>query len=280
MNSESPAAEVEADAPGQEPRGLPRAKLPPPQRPKYFRPAGKLSDLRNLDRYYEYVRNADTRRTVIELCGKGSRNRHAIWELLIESIESGAYGPPNNRCFVNGDLRVILPWAEKDYAARFDLSKTADLAVVTEILPAVVADRERLMANPTALSELIGRTLKQKKENGDVTQRVVDAGRLGIGEQIVIMYGKQLWPAQTSLYNWTDVCHACWYYNALEGAWRRDLSAQDKAIIGRHMIKWLRPLLRQSGSGCGEVVGYIFDALALNPDGKCDWPPMPLNYKG
>jgi hypothetical protein len=52
--------------------------------------------------------------------------------------------------------------------------------------------------------------------------------RLGIGEQAVIMYGKQLWPAQTSVYNRTDVCHACRHYNALEGAWRRDLIAQDK----------------------------------------------------
>jgi hypothetical protein len=276
----SAAVEVATDVPGRDARGLPRANLPPPQRSKKIGRSKKLNDLPNLDRYYEYVCDKDTRRTVIDLCGKGSRNRHAIWDLLIESIESGAYGPPNNRCFVKGDLRVILPWAEKDYASRFDLSKTTDLAFITEFLPAVVADREQLMANPTALSELIGRVLKQKKQNEDVVAPRVDAERLGIGEQIVFMYDKRLWPAQTSLYNWTDVCHACWYYNALEGAWRRDLSVQDKAIIGRHMIKWLRPLLRQSGSGCGEVVGYIFDALALNPDGKCDWPPMPLNYKG
>lgn len=45
------------------------------------------------------------------------------------------------------------------------------------------------------------------------------------------------------------------------------------------MIKWLRPLL-QSGSRCAEAVGYIFDALSLDPEGSCDWPPMPLNYKG
>jgi hypothetical protein len=164
MNSESPDAEFAAAVPGQRARGLPRAKLPPPQRSRKTRRSEKLNDLPNLDRYYEYVCNPDTRRTVIALCGKGSRNRHAIWGLLIESIESGAYGPPNNRCFVNSDLRLILPWAQKDYAARFDLSKTADLTFIAEILPAVVADRERLIANPTALSELIGCVLKQKKD--------------------------------------------------------------------------------------------------------------------
>jgi hypothetical protein len=46
------------------------------------------------------------------------------------------------------------------------------------------------------------------------------------------------------------------------------------------MIEWLRPPLRQSGAGCREVVGYIFDALALNPDGKCEWPSMLPNCKG
>lgn len=287
----SPAPEIAASVPVEATESAPKppGDIGPTSQPP--KPRGKLSPrLKGRDRLtrvLEYVLDTDTRKTIAELCGRNERGNfrnHHTWGLIIDSIESGAFGPPSDICLTTPTLCLVLPWADRAYAKRYDLTSQRDCTCIRELLPAIAANLDALRADPHALPMLIARIAADKKKAADA---IDEAGRrerllstLKVTEYPIIMYGEHLWPIEGSKYSYLDVCAACWFFHALDGCWRESFTADDKAIQGRHTIKWLRPLLEAGNSKAADVITAIFNALATNPVGECRLPPMPTNYKG
>jgi hypothetical protein len=80
-----------------------------------------------------------------------------LWQLLIESIESGLFGPPNDFDIATVTLRVLLPWLPPVVARRLnlDLTRTEDQAIARDdVLPIVRANKALLIEQPDKLVTL------------------------------------------------------------------------------------------------------------------------------
>jgi hypothetical protein len=228
----------------------------------------------------EHIRQKNTRVLLGKLvAGRGGR---AIWELLIEAIETGAFGPPSAVSVTGPSLRLVLPWASSGYASKFDLRQPESRALIRqEVFPVVAAQREQLRRTPERLADFVyavtSAKLEAARERQLLERRAAAAGRVA-REEVVIMYGLQLWPwADTSVAKWSflEAREAAWFFHVVQPFLHKmGMSADEQAQVTNLLLKWT-PLHE---SGWADAVRQIALAYSKRPTAPCQMPMIPVNH--
>jgi hypothetical protein len=240
----------------------------------------KLRKYPDADLVFAHVTRAQTRSALAKIVSaKGGR---AVWELLVEAIKLGHYGPPstgNER----PNLRMILPWVPPgSFADSIEIKTQDGRKYVRDIIFPLLAQKPELKQDPSNFGKAVARRRYETEEELRKTRQmehhasVVAKHQFQPGEQEVVAYGTPMWPLEYSLgYTYEELKHACWYANFfLNSIARRDWSVVSAGMMGRHLIKWIGPI----APGVTTAIKQIFSAYELNPKGECKFPMTPVNF--
>jgi hypothetical protein len=210
-----------------------------------------------------------------------------LWALLIESIETGAFGPPNDFDVSAPTIRLLLPWLSPAIARRLnlDLTKTGDQVIARDdVLPIVRANKALLADRPDKLVTLVFNH-RAERENAarraQMDEKMAAAvARLPANERPIVVFGVSLWPRVSNdhafTFSYDELCHALWFSQFLLNNLPHDLQPASKAIQARHLIKYVTPMLK--APGWQVAVRQFLLAYENNPDGECRIPPPPVNF--
>jgi hypothetical protein len=207
------------------------------------------------------------------------------WALLIESIESGLYGPPTRADSTTSmTVRVLLPWLPRRSFAGFHLKNPLTHKLVREVLFPMLRERPELRETPHLVEREFNarrRAIEEdarRKSKLDEHKAKIQAGTMAAGEQAIVAFGEPLWPPQrpdlTSPYSYKELCHACWFVGYFLGIARSDWKPTETAMAGRHLAKYIAPVQ----PGFVAAVRMIFNAYEDAPSGEKQFPPIPVNF--
>jgi hypothetical protein len=251
---------------------------------------------RGLPHYKDVLAQVQHKATRSMLAGlmkkKGGR---AIWDVLVEAIQQGAFGPPSLAVVGKPNLRLIFPWAPSAYAQKFNLLEREDLVDVREkILPVVLAHRETVLREPDQLVPLLSEASAMKrqaaleaKQTEQVAKRLAAVDALPITEKPIVMYGAALWPpvppTPAPPWSYQELLQACYFYEVLEPMLRavsihtkQIHTAQSTMQAIYNVLKFLPLPFRECPFV--QAVRQINLAYAANPDGACQRAPAHANY--
>lgn len=239
-----------------------------------------LSKLPNADLVLAHVLSGDTRGTLGKVAS--TKKGRALWNLLIECIDNGAFGPPSNASIVTPNLRILFPWMQpKDrWVSGFDLTKPNDIQKVREfILPVVLVTEDRSALAINTIRREVERRQLQKDEQvrqelaHQRHQQKVAAG-LPDGQEEVIAYGTPLWPSERS-YSYEELVHACWFADFMFDILRADTpTARSMNLL--HALKFLEPPMISAGTLL--AIRDIAAAYVRAPQQASKWPPKPSRF--
>jgi len=210
------------------------------------------------------------------------RNGRAVWSLLVDAIESGAFGEPTEASHIGKlNVRVLAPWTNLNQFERLNLADPGDRKLVREILFPIVAELPELRTNPLEVEREFWRRLSARDEKARevpmVGRRQERLDRLAQNESEVIAFGVPLWPFPhdniTPPYTYLELIHAVWYSEFLQMVLHRD-EPKGRAMTARHLTKYLSPI----APGFTNAVRHIFNAYEANPEGEKKFPMQPLNF--
>jgi hypothetical protein len=207
------------------------------------------------------------------------------WALLIESIETGLYGPPTRADSTTSmTVRVLLPWLPQRSFAGFHLKDPLTRKLVCEVLFPMLRERPELRETPHLVEREFNarrRAIEEdarRKSKLDEHKAKIQAGAMAAGEQAIVAFGEPLWPPQrpdlTSPYSYKELCHACWFVGYFLGIARPGWKPTETAMAGRHLAKYIEPVQ----PGFVAAVRAIFNAYEDHPNGEQQFPPIPVNF--
>ena len=217
------------------------------------------------------------------MIGAAINKRKQIWPLILQVIDAGLLAPTEG-VREQPDLGILFPNAPLGFRRRFDLTDKQDLQAVKEqILPAVLANREAIVADPERIEEIIKSHAQQLRAQADaerIAQRIETAkATLKANEREVLMFGHRFWPiidiAHPDLaYNYEELRHAVWTFRELHTATRlsSDDSPKSCGVRIRHIIKFLNGY---TNARVMQLLVEMSRALQKNPEGKEQLPDMP-----
>jgi hypothetical protein len=221
-------------------------------------------------------------RTTISKCVE-QHGGLAIWDMILTAFDAGFLIGTNlqtKKC----SLRILFPNAPSQYCSMFDLSKQTDRKQVRDfLLPAAMANREAIIADPGNIEAIIKQHEQQLRAAGDAAKRAqkLEAAKatMKANECEVLLYGRQFWPILDLPhpdfgYTFEQLQHAVWFFREISGialqANRND--NKSAALAVRHAIKWL------NGFVDPKVMSLVTDmsrALQNNHNGLERLPLMP-----
>jgi hypothetical protein len=282
--SSTPETTISSAKPTDLPKKTETAPNPSPAKvPAIADPLGAMIDrkLPKAEIVCGSVLDPRARQTLVHLVKHHRKAGLRVWELLIQSIESGVFGPPIERAYFTTragsddfpvGLRILIPWFSKRLHLNLLKSEVAEF-VGKVLLPAIAADRDRFLTNPDALDEAFIRSIRTRHEN---EMRAKAGPRLPTikkesppQEYPIIAYGTPLWPRADDL-TFDEVRHAVWFFDFLVKHYR-DRAPGSARIATSHLLKFI--FGRQSG--WDRAVRLVIQAYEKNPDGetRCELPP-------
>jgi hypothetical protein len=232
-----------------------------------------------------YLLSADTRSKLANILPM--KRPGLLWDLIIESIESGAFGPPSDFQVNQPNMRMLLPWLPNRVVRRLhlDVNRSADLETFrADVLPIVLANRELLVEQPDKLVTMVYNS-RAARENAARQQRqetkaAAALAKMPSTEKPVLAFGSQLWPRVNDdhafTFTYDELCHAVWFCQYLLSNLPADWDPTSKAMQSRHLIKYVAPMLK--GAGWGRAVRQFLSAFEQNPNGESRIPPPPINF--
>ena len=242
-----------------------------------------LKGLPRVEHVLEHVLNHNSRAAL----GNLRKNAQGpIWNLLLELINSGCFGPPSNATLgptKDGaiNLRWVLPWLTAGQCNHLDLSvdlrsNEGRAKVRAFIFPVVIANREAVFADPALLGRLANRA-RVERENAERQRTMMDkhtkaVAKMPVQEQEVIAFGTPLWPPQgLREYTYDELRHAIWFLTYLYG-----IAPKVEPMTVRHLIKFVTPMLRTRG--WADAARDYLKAYEDNPTGESKLPRGEINF--
>ena len=233
--------------------------------------------------------------------GKAMEKRGSgdLWELILAAIDSGFVRDTNISSHNGFVLRMLFPEAPpRGEFSKLDLSDGKTRTKVKEIImPAAIACREQILAQPHRVEEICTDYRKKQKDEAQAKieqeKRARAVSQLPQNQEEVIMYGKTLWPrGEYDEYEYDQLRAAVWYFICIRDALSatRDNSPKAVALTIRLTIKHLweycrfraPELDRKAGgdaAGMRSVIELIKSITILwdqNPAALCQWPHFPI----
>jgi hypothetical protein len=89
------------------------------------------------------------------MIGAAINKRKEIWPLILQVLDAGLLVPTEG-VMKHSNLGILFPNATLGFRQRYDLTNRLDFQAVTnEIMPAVLANREAIAAEPERIEEII-----------------------------------------------------------------------------------------------------------------------------
>jgi hypothetical protein len=237
--------------------------------------------------------NKDSRTKINQILGnRGGKDLVA----LMREVRDTGFLQEHNASITRPSLRLLFPDASVRYANKFDLLKPADRKTVREqILPAVVAHRERLLADPGSIEQIVDEYWKAKREaelaarrEAVLTQKL---GQMAENERETIMFGEMLWPRldeRRGIYDYNQLRSAIYIFREFQTL-ADGQSPGSTRIYAKQLMRWFDNYINlfckaPDGSTPIEVAGIraitrlvrlLGDLFAANPDGECRYAPSP-----
>jgi len=237
---------------------------------------GVLAKLPKGSLVMDYVLNSNVRSAVARITNK---RKGPVWDLLVEAIESGAFGDPVASYYtVHPTLRLILPWAPTAYAHRFDLTKSSDRDLIrNDVLPVVLKHRDELKINPDRLQSLVQDIYRSRQSEREEKRRQESIAKMPEGQQKIIAFGEIIWPRiNDAPYSYDELCLAIWFFNFTVNQLQTNWDAKSRALQMQQMLKWLTPVCKFPN--WPTAVRKLCAVYSANPDGRCEFPPPPVNF--
>jgi hypothetical protein len=262
--------------------------------------------------------NKPTRLVIAKAIRNASSTNEAkeIWGMILTAIDHGLV-VENNIVPQELTLRVLFPQGLRGFCMRFNLTDRADRRQVREvILPAMIANRDELLANPQRLEEIVKTYRRAQNAPRMIAAAPAASGpkHLPDAESEVTMYGRQYWPKPdptSSAYDFMSLQFAVAAFKDWE-SWllHGDPSPVGRAIMVRNMTKWVgfycvgaareteqklyearRRIAELEGSAAPpqnevlastkirrlfELIRNLASDLERDPTGRCVYPNAPL----
>ncbi len=210
-----------------------------------------------------------------------------VWQLIVSSLEQGFLTPTQHLTVTKPSLRLVFPQAPRTYANRFDLTRAKDRhSVRAEILPAAMAHRDELRAQPHDLERIV-REHQATEQDAVATAQAASKLAVAIGamkpdEQEIMLFGVRFWPQvdPSVMYTYAQVCTAAWTVRDWH-SWLRAETPASKAIYIRLATRWLYEYCKRENVGVPALcqvfglISRIATALQQNPEGVCRYPISP-----
>jgi len=256
------------------------ASSEPTERPTKKVRQWMLAGRQNADLVFDHVTNTEVRSfisTTVRQKGGG-----AVWDILVEAIKGGFYGPPSSGSSTT-NLLMILPWLKRTkYAMSFDLTKPASRRTVREdLFPLLLEqpelrDPDKQQGIERAMDQRWRAREEQKRRDAMMSRHagLVAKHQFKDDEQEVIAFGRPLWPHDlTQRYSYEELRSACWFVEFFLGIKAQaKWSDRECGMQGRHLVKYIEPV----ASGLMHAIHEILNAYELNPTGENKFPPKPI----
>jgi cyclic nucleotide-binding protein len=231
-------------------RGAPDKK---PSKQSAIRPTSPFYGRPRADEVYSTFLDKDARSIVGKaIAGKGGAD---IYDMILESLDL-EFLQPNRRSLGRPNLRMLFSLGSHTFSQRFDLTNNKQRATVrNEIFPAMIANREAILASPDSLEKILEehklRVAQKTRDASDEIKFAQARERMGPGEQEIIMYGQRFWPVidnRMGVYDYATLCLAIWHFQD-QLRWvsrsRAGESVASQVIMLRLGTKWLYQLANQ-----------------------------------
>lgn len=253
-------------------------RLPP--RPVSGRHSLQGLNLDRLDEVAPYYGKHATRALKDVLDVKGNKRR--MWSLVLTALDAGFLTKNDTNA---SNIGLLFPGAPRLFKQRYDLSNCQKLLEVERVvMPAALANREAVLANPDKIDEIIRGHADIVREQALAAQRAkkIDAAKAAMkaGESEVMVFGQRFWPIvdlphAELAYSYEELRRAAWTFRELHTVTRlgSDGSPKSCGVSIRHVIKFLNGYMNQ------RVMQLLVDmsrALERNPDGEERLPDMPM----
>lgn len=215
--------------------------------------------------------------------GFHAKKHRAIWPMILKMVDAGILTPTDG-IRDQPNLGILFPDAPLTFRQSFDLSKPKELLAVKEqVIPAVMENRQAIIAAPDKIDEIIKSHMRQLYEAADAERRAkkVEAAKANLNptETEVIMFGRRFWPIidlphPDLSYSFEELRHAAWTFRELHKVSRlsSDSAPQSCGIRIRHIIKFLNGYLN---SKVMYLLNDMSRALQENAEGEEKLPDMP-----
>jgi hypothetical protein len=225
------------------------------------------------------------------IAGRGGAD---IYDMILESLDL-EFLQPSRRSLGRPNLRMLFSLGSRTFCQQFDLTNNKQRATVrNEILPAMIANREAILAAPDSLEEILDkhklRIAQRARDASDDMKFAQAREKMGPGEQEIIMYRQRFWPVidnRMGVYDYKTLCLAIWHFQD-QLRWvsmsRAAEGVASQVIMLRLGTKWLYQLANQGELAdktrrrlkmfC-TVIGTLADEYANNPTGECRPPVTP-----
>src|SRR5262245_1296733 len=222
--------------------------LPTPEKGLAHPPLDRRSPFRGWDRGEEIAATYhahDTRAVVGKaINGRGGKE---VLALILGAIDAGILTPPG-KATKRPSLRLLVPDGPIKYCNQFDLTNQAHRKKVREVIwPAILANKDEVLANPGDLENIIKADAQRKAQAAAALRREEEIARKVVevraaGQEPCIMYGVQLWPRMDERYGTYDndqIRLAAWTFRDWVMYLEKRDSPGTKAINVRNMIRRL-----------------------------------------
>jgi hypothetical protein len=213
---------------------------------------------------------------------------------MLRALDGGLLPKSTETTIKKPTMRLIFPYGSIAFCNEYDLTKAKDRAFVASILPHLLELKDRLLAEPDRLEQILDQDRQErdrKVQAAAVEERARKAvAALPAGETEVIMFGKRMWPLVSGetigMYDFKTLQVAVWKFTDLN-RWLMlgDKSAHGRAIMIRNSTKWDRHFIGELTKGTDlyhridriySIVHMLCSLMEQNPDGECREPMTPL----
>jgi hypothetical protein len=216
------------------------------------------------------------------------RNGKQIWELIATALDGGLL-VETARTNIAPTLQLLFPLAPTGYARRFDLTKLPQRKQVKDqILPAMIACRDKLLAEPDRMREIMAEyeqeRITQQREVVVEQRRSTAVAAMPPTEQELMMFGQTVWPRldiRQGDYDYDQVRAAIWTFRDYE-SWNQ-MAKEDTgshALRIRNSLRYLGEYLQRTDRNnptakIFSLIIWFSRLMEKNPKGECKWPMYP-----
>lgn len=231
--------------------------------------------------------NKDGRGVLAKIwCGPGGKK---VWKLLLTAVDAGLLISNSNTSDIP-NLRVLFPlMPSRGYASQFNLLDFRQCERVRDvILPAMIACRDKLFANPEHTQQIVAAYLQEQRGQQQqavvAEKRAVAVQRLPVAEQELVMFGQTVWPRIDNgqgEYDYDQVRAAIWTFRDYE-AWNQIAKEEvgSFALRIRNSLRYLREYMYRTDRNnpmnkIFALVIWFSHLMEKNPTAECKWPHYP-----
>ena len=224
----------------------------------------------------------------------GNMTQSAAWNLILRALDGGLLPKSTDTTVKKPTMRLAFPYGSNAFCNGYDLTSTKDRAFVASILPYLLELKDRLLAEPDRLEEILDQDRRErdrKSQAATIEERARKAiAALPTGETEVIMFGKRMWPLvpgeTIGMYDFKTLQVAVWKFTDLN-RWLMlgEKNPHGRAIMIRNSTKWDRHFIGELIRGTNlyhridriySLVHMLCSLMEQNPNGECCEPMTPL----